>query len=139
MQDKKSLLNLTQSILGCCFEVMNCLGSGFLESVYKNSLVIALTDRNLYAVTDRIFDVIFHNRKVGIFIPDIIVNDSIVIELKCCESLSPEHQAQLINYLAVTQIEVGLLVNFGKRRLEYKRTFHPAYPAACDPAYPVLL
>jgi hypothetical protein len=61
------------------------------------------------------------------------------VRLKCCEHLLAEHQAQLINYLAVTNVRMGLLVNFGKRRLEYKKAHHPAHPAACDPAYPVLL
>jgi GxxExxY protein len=133
-QDEMPFFTLAQKILNCCFEVMNVLGSGFLESVYKNALIVALTNHGLKVITDRSFEVVFQNRKVGVFIPDLIVDDSVIIELKCCENLLPEHQAQLINYLAVTNIEVGLLVNFRRRKLEYKRTYHPAHPAACDHA-----
>ena len=117
---------------------MNSLGCGFLESVYKNALIISMTDMGLNVLTDKGFEVMFKNRKIGLFIPDLIVGASVIVELKCCEHLLPEHQAQLINYLKVADIRVGLLMNFGRRKLQYKRSHHPAYPAACDPAYPVL-
>ena len=107
--------------------IINTLGIGFLESVYKNALQIALMENGLKTGPDRCFEVIFHNRKVEIFIPDLIVENAVIIELKACEHLIGEHQAQLINYLAVTDVQVGLLVNFGKKRLEYKRVHHPAY------------
>jgi GxxExxY protein len=139
-KEKSAHYELTNTILKCCFEVMNTLGSGFLESVYKNALIISLCDMGLKIVTDKTFEVVFKNRKIGLFVPDLIVEDAIILELKCCDYLLPEHQAQLINYLTVTNIRVGLLVNFGKRKLEYKRLYHPAYPAgAADPAYPVSL
>jgi GxxExxY protein len=140
MQDKLLIPSSTEQILHCCFEVMNSLGSGFLESVYKNALIIALIDHGLQVITDRSFDVVFRKQKVGLFIPDLIVNNTVIVELKCCEHLLSEHQAQLINYLAVTNIPTGILVNFQKRRLEYKRVYHPAYPAGApraDPAHPV--
>ena len=130
--------DLTKNILQCCFEVMNSLGCGFLESVYKNAPIVSISDMGLDVRTDKGFEVVFKNRKIGLFIPDIIVEDSVIVELKCCEHLQPEHQAQRINYLKVTDIHVWLLVNFGRRKLQYKRAHHPAYPAACDPAYPVL-
>lgn len=141
MQDEDRLLHshITQSILKCCFEVMNTLGSGFLESIYKNALIISMTETGLRVCTNRSFEVTFRNRKIGLFIPDIIVDEEVIVELKCCENLLPEHQAQLINYLKVTDKQIGLLVNFGKRKIEYKRLYHPAYPAACDPAHPVSL
>ncbi len=116
--------DLTENILKCCFEVMNALGSGFLESVYKNSLIISLIEQGLKVSTDKVFEVLFKNQRVGLFIPDLIVDEKVIIELKCCEYLLPEHQAQLINYLKVTNIQIGLLVNFGKRKLEYKRSFY---------------
>lgn len=131
-QDRQENLlhcHLTKSILKCCFEVINTLGTGFLESVYKNSLQIALLDSGLKADPDRGFEVVFRGRKVGIFVPDLIVENAVIIELKTCEYLLAAHQAQLINYLAVTDVQVGLLVNFGKKRLEYKRVHHPVYHA----------
>ena len=138
-QDKQENLlhfDLTKAILECCFEVMNTLGVGFLESIYKNALGVAMAEHGLKVATDRGFEVIFHGRKVGIFIPDLIVENAVIVELKSCEHLLAEHQAQLINYLAVTNVQVGLLVNFGKRRLEYKRVHHPVYHASYH-VYPV--
>ncbi len=122
-------------ILGCCFDIMNELGVGFLESVYKNALLIALREKGLKIDVEKRFEVIFRGRKVGLYIADLIVEGKVIIELKCCESLIGEHQAQLINYLKVSNILVGLLINFRKRTVEYKRVHHPAHPAACDPAY----
>ena len=137
--DKGSFIysSLTQDILKCCFEVMNTLGIGFAESVYHNALIIAMTNLGLKIASEQCFEVKFKNRTIGQFKPDLLVEDSVIVEIKCCEHLLPEHQAQLINYLAVTGKEVGLLVNFGKRRVEYKRLHHPAYHAAYDHAHPV--
>ncbi len=125
---------LTEAILGSCFDVMNELGTGFLESVYKNALFIAIKEKGLKIEAEKRFEVIFRNRKIGLYVADLIVERKVIIELKCCESLLGEHQAQLINYLKVSGILVGLLVNFGKRKVEYKRLHHPDYHAACDHA-----
>jgi len=129
---------ITQMVLGCSFDVMNTLGSGFVESVYRNALVIALYENGLNVSSERGFEVMFRGRRIGIFVPDLIVEKQVIVELKSCEFLTGEHQAQIINYLAVTNLSVGLLINFGKRKLEYRRVNHPAYHAACDHAYPVL-
>jgi GxxExxY protein len=112
---------LTQMILGCCFEVMNELGSGFLEALYKNALYIALKQKGLNVECEKRFSVDFRGKSVGLYIADLIVDGKVIVELKCCEFLNGEHQAQLINYLRVSGNTVGLLVNFGKRKLEFKR------------------
>jgi GxxExxY protein len=139
MQDINQPLyfELTQTILGCCFDIMNELGSGFLESVYKNALFIAIKEKGLKIEAEKRFEVIFRGQKIGLYIADLIIEGNVIVELKCCESLLGEHQAQLINYLKVSDISVGLLVNFGKRKLEYKRLRHPDHHAACDHVYPV--
>jgi len=111
---------------------MNELGVGFLESVYKNALFIAIKEKGLKIEAEKRFEVIFRGRKVGLYVADLIIEEKVIIELKCCESLLGEHQAQLINYLKVSGILVGLLVNFGKRKVEYKRLHHPDHHAACD-------
>jgi len=129
---------LTETILGSCFDIMNELGSGFLESVYKNALFIAIKEKGLNVETEKRFEVIFRERKIGLYIADLIVEGVVIVELKCCESLLGEHQAQLINYLKASGVLVGLLVNFGKRKVDYKRLHHPDYHAACDHAYHVL-
>ena len=143
MQDRKRhdgqdrFSEITKAILGCCFDVINTLGSGFVESVYRNALVIALDDSGLEVSAERGFEVVFRGKKIGIFVPDLIVEKQVVVELKSCEHLTGEHQAQLINCLAATNLSVGILANFGKRKLEYKRVHHPAHHAACDHANPV--
>ncbi len=118
-------LTLTHNILRCCFEVMQELSSGFLESVYQNALLIALKDHGMNAYSGKPFDVYFRDKKVGCFIPDIIVENTVIIELKCVSILISEHQAQLINYLKTANLPIGLLVNFGNRKLQYKRLYHP--------------
>ncbi len=131
---------LSSIILGCCFEVMNELGIGFLESVYKNALFFALREKGLFVETEKSFEVYFKGQKIGLYRADIVVENLIVVELKCCKSLLPEDQAQVINYLAVSNLPVGLLVNFNSKQLDYKRLHHPAHhPAASgDPAYLVI-
>ena len=137
MQDKNQqpYFELTETILRCCFDIMNELGSGFLESVYKNALFIALKEKGLKVIAEKKFEVSFRGRLIGVYIADLVIEESVIVELKCCEALIGEHQAQLINYLKASGVLVGLLVNFGKRKIEYKRLHHPAHPAACDPAH----
>ncbi len=114
---------LTGKIIEACFEVSNELGAGFIESVYENALLIALKQKNLKAERQVQIDVSFRGENVGQFYADILVEDKVMLELKAVSMLSPEHKAQLINYLKATGIEVGLLVNFGNPKLEYRR-FH---------------
>lgn len=112
---------ITRKIIGCSFEVINELGSGFLESVYEKALLIALSDAGLKAVGQERLSVSFREQTVGDFVADIIVEDSVLIELKAVKTILPEHQAQIINYLKATGIDVGLLINFGNPQLEYRR------------------
>ena len=107
---------LTSKIFSACFEVINELGSGFLEAVYQNSLLIVLRQKGLKAVAQFPLSVTFRGEVVGQYYADILVENKIIVELKAVSSLAPEHQAQVINYLKATGIEVGLLVNFGKSR-----------------------
>jgi GxxExxY protein len=114
---------LSEKILAACFEVMNELGAGFLESVYEKALLIVLRDKGLVAEAQVPLSVMFRGKPVGEFFADILVEGKIIVELKAARTMLPEHQAQLINYLKATGLEVGLLVNFGPTRLEYRR-FH---------------
>ena len=112
---------LTEKIIGVCFEVINELGSGFLESVYEKALLVALRDKGLNAVSQVPVSVCFRGKCIGEFFADILVEGKILIELKAAKSLAPEHLAQVINYLKATGLETGLLVNFGNQKLEYRR------------------
>ena len=121
-QDKKlPHFELTGSILNCCFEVMKELGPGFLENVYKNALLIAMRQERLQVEVERSFEVLFRGNVVGRYRADLIVERTVIVELKCCESLGKEHQAQLFNYLNVSHLPIGLLVNFRRGKLEWKR------------------
>jgi GxxExxY protein len=112
---------LTEKIIGICFEVSNELGAGFLENIYLKALIIALTANGLKAEEEVPLKVTFRGQVVGYFYTDILVENRLILELKAVKSLTSEHEAQLINYLKATGLKVGLLVNFGKSRLEWKR------------------
>ncbi|MDP1880664.1 MAG: GxxExxY protein [Parachlamydiaceae bacterium] len=96
MQFQKLYSDITDTIIGCCFEVMNTLGTGFLESVYKNALVLSLKEKGLQLEIEKRFNVTYKNQKIGLFIADLVIEKKVIIELKCCEALVSEHQAQLI-------------------------------------------
>jgi GxxExxY protein len=106
---------ITDAIIGAFYEVYNELGQGFLESVYREALALVLVERGLKAEKERWVMVRFRNTIVGIFRTDILVNDTVVVELKCARTLDSAHEAQLLNYLKATEFEVGLLLNFGNR------------------------
>ncbi len=112
---------ITKSVIGCAFEVINELGAGFLESVYEKALLLALRQRGLSAVVQYPIKVMFRGESVGDFFVDLLVEEKVIVELKAVKAIVPEHQAQIINYLNATGIEVGLLINFGNPKLEYKR------------------
>ncbi|MDT8421224.1 MAG: GxxExxY protein [Desulfuromonadales bacterium] len=112
---------ITEKILKACFQVSNELGCGFVESVYEKALLIALRDDDLVAVRQAPITVKFRKQDVGLFYADLLVEGNIIVELKATSSLLPEHIAQTINYLKATGKQVGLLINFGKPRLEYRR------------------
>ncbi len=100
---------------------MKELGPGFQEAIYKNALLIAMKEQGLQVETERPFEVIFRGRVIGRYRADLVVEKAIIVELKCSESLIREHQAQLFNYLKVSNLPLGLLVNFKRTKLEYKR------------------
>lgn len=112
---------LTEKILSACFLVSNEIGCGFLESVYEKALLIALREAGLKAEAQRPLKVLFHGESVGEFYPDIIVGETVVLELKTVKAIAPEHIAQILNYLKATGIAVGMLINFGNSKLEYRR------------------
>jgi len=113
--------DLTEKIIGCAYDVYNTLGSGFLESVYEQSMLIELRHKGLDARHQVHLDVHYRGVAVGCFAPDIIVNDIVIVELKAIESLAKAHEAQLVNYLTATGKQVGLLINFGPDGVTVKR------------------
>ena len=111
---------LTKSIIGTFYEVYNELGHGFLESVYENSLALALRSKGFEVHQQIAIPVWFRGQQVGDFDADVLVNKLVLLELKVARAIEQAHIAQLLNYLKATQIEVGLLLNFGPKP-EFKR------------------
>ena len=111
---------ITDRILGVFYDVYNELGHGFLESVYHRALVLALQSAGLRVCSRVDIPVWFREHQVGNFVADILVENCVLLELKAVRSLDSSHRAQLLNYLKATEIEVGLLLNFGERP-EFKR------------------
>ena len=112
--------NITDIILKSYYKVFNNLGYGFLEKVYENALFYELKKQGLVCEKQKTIKVYYDEIQVGEYYADIIVNECIIIELKAAESLAEEHEFQLINYLKATDIEVGLVLNFGKNP-QFKR------------------
>ncbi len=112
---------LTGKILEACFEVIRELGAGFLEGVYQNATLVALRQKSIKAEPRVPLLVRFRGEVVGEYYADLLVENKVIVELKAVKALAPEHQAQLINYLKATGVEVGLLINFGNPKLEYRR------------------
>ncbi len=105
---------ITEKIIRAFFKVYNTLGYGFLEKVYENALFIELTKMGLKTEKQKQVKVFYKENEVGLYFADLIVEESVIIELKAAEALCEEHECQLINYLKATEMEVGLLLNFGK-------------------------
>ena len=105
---------LTDQIIKAFYKVFNTLGYGFSEKVYENAMLIALRKVGLTAVSQTPVKVFYEEELVGDYFADIIVNHTVIVELKAAEWLREEHEAQLLNYLRATDKEVGLLLNFGK-------------------------
>ncbi len=106
---------LTPKIIGVFYDVYNELGHGFLESTYAEALVMALQDSGLSAAREIPVPVWFRGRKVGLYCADLIVEGVVLLELKAARTLESAHEAQLLHYLRATEVEVGLLLNFGLR------------------------
>jgi len=112
---------LTEKIIGCAFCVYNKMGFGFLESVYEKCMLIELREKGLDVESQKPITVYYGNEIVGEFVADIIVNDTIILELKSVRRIVNAHEVQLVNYLVATGKPVGLLLNFGESRVEVKR------------------
>lgn len=117
MQDEA----LTQSIIGCAMRVHTTLGPGFLESVYRRALVHELLKLGLTVEIERALTVTYDGVIVGAFSADLLLEGRVLLELKANQSLAAANEVQLVNYLTATGIDLGLLLNFGAERLQFKR------------------
>src|SRR5215467_9998761 len=119
--DNTDLDSLSGKVLSAVFEVSNTLGAGFLEKVYQRALLREVSLRGIRATIEASLAVIYKGQSVGEYFADLLVEDALVVELKCAERLGNEHTAQCLNYLRVSGRPVCLLVNFQKPKVEWKR------------------
>ena len=113
--------DITGAIIGAAFEVYNVLGYGFLERVYQRAMQIELQARGFKAEIEAEIRVIYKGMEVGFYKADLWVNDRVLVELKVAKSYVVEDESQLLNELKATGVKVGLLINFGRTKVEFKR------------------
>jgi GxxExxY protein len=111
----------TEAIIGCAFKVSDTLGVGFLEKVYENALAVELRKAGLKVRQQYEMKVVYEGIVVGDYAADLLVEDSVVVELKAASAIDPIHRAQCLNYLRAAGLQVGLVLNFGLPTLEVKR------------------
>jgi len=109
------------AIVGCAMEVLNGIGHGLLEKPYENALVVEFELRGIPFRQQQMFDVIYKDVKVGEYIPDLICFDSIVVDTKTIDGIGDHELGQMLNYLRITDLQVGLILNFKHSRLQWKR------------------
>ena len=112
---------LTGDIIDSAFKVHNALGCGLLEKVYSNALVWDLELKKRKALTQKEFNVVYRDKVVGLYYADLVVDDQVIVEVKSVENVYDVHRAQLLNYLRISGIQVGLLMNFARPKLELER------------------
>lgn len=113
--------DLSYKIMGTIFKVHSELGPGFLESIYEKALIIELSENSLKVETQKPINIFYKKKKIGTHRLDIVVENKVVIELKAVERFSIHHKAQLTSYLKASKYKLGILVNFSKSKVEYKR------------------
>ena len=114
---------LIKTVMGYAMNIRRHLGPGYLESVYKNAMLVELKKHNLTFEVEKSINVYYDSVLVGEFKADIVVEDFLILELKAVQSLHMAHEIQLVNYLTATGIDNGLLINFGSDELQFKRKF----------------
>jgi GxxExxY protein len=108
-------------IVGCAIDVLNTIGHGLLEKPYENSLVVEFGLRKIPFRQQPSFDVLYKGQKVGVFVPDLIAFDSVVVDTKVVERITDHERGLMLNYLRITGLRVGIILNFKHRKLEWER------------------
>jgi GxxExxY protein len=111
----------THTIIGCAFDVLNVMGHGLNEKCYENALVVEFVLRSVPHAQQRRFEVLYKGVHVGLFIPDLIAFDQVIVDAKVLDRITDHERGQIINYLRITNLQVGLILNFKHARLEWER------------------
>ena len=114
--------DLTYQVIGSAYKVHNVLGPGFLEKVYENALVLELKKLDIHPRQQMKLPVLYEGQRIGLYFPDLWIEDQLIIEIKASLTLAVEHEMQLVHYLTATGIDNGLLINFGAS-VQIKRKF----------------
>ena len=120
-RQKLYLKDEVYQIVGCAMEVLNVLGHGLLEKPYENALVVEFGLKKIPHKQQPRFDVIYKTKKVGEYVPDLIAYDKIVVDTKVIDRISDHEMGQILNYLKITGLKVGLVLNFKHAKLEWQR------------------
>ncbi len=123
VREKNDRYDLAGIVIGCAMKVHTALGPGFLESVYRKALTHELRKAGFQTNIEQRTTVMYDEVVVGEFIADIVVDDTLIVELKAVDQLCVAHEVQVVNYLTATGLDHGLLLNFGKQSLEFRRKF----------------
>jgi GxxExxY protein len=119
--DERRLNEITEIVIACAFAIANSLGCGFLEKIYENAMLVELTARGFKAQPQAPIIVQYRGEVVGEYFADLLVEDSVMVELKAARAIDDVHVAQCLNYLKATGLRVCLLINFGRPKIEIKR------------------
>jgi GxxExxY protein len=139
IEEAREAYDLCGQIIGLAMKVHSALGSGFLESVYQNALAWEMRRSELRCEAQKPITVRYDGQVVGTFAADLLVNDSVIVEVKAIQSLAKPHEVQLVNYLVATGLNEGSLLNFGAERLELKKKFRLPKTQATSPNPEIIL
>ncbi len=123
-KERASLEALVETVVGAAYEVSNLLGAGFLEKIYERALIEELGLRGLRVTAQAAFPVAYKGKPLGTYVADLVVEDRLLVEVKCVEQFSNEHLAQCINYLKASGLHLALLINFRRPKVEWRRIVH---------------
>tara|TARA_R110002167_G_scaffold105561_1_gene271463 strand:+ start:77 stop:466 length:390 start_codon:yes stop_codon:yes gene_type:complete len=112
---------LTHSIIGAAFEVVSGIGHGLHEKPYENALVVELGLRGFAVEQQAVYDIEFKGATVGTFIPDLIVEDAVIVDTKVIDKITDHERGQMLNYLRITGLKVGLIINFKNAKMQWDR------------------
>ena len=119
--DEHGLNEVTFQINGCAMDVLNAIGHGFHEKIYENALALAFKKRGLMFSQQKQYEILFENQIVGAFIPDFVVEDKVIVELKTIENIGKNEKGQVLNYLRASGLALGIILNFKNPKLDWQR------------------
>ena len=122
--ERSALETLAETVIGAAYEVSNVLGSGFLEKIYERALMEELSLRGIRVQPQATFPVTYKGKLMGTYAADLVVDNCLLVEVKCVEQFSSEHLAQCINYLKASGLRLALLINFRHPKVEWRRVVH---------------